>query len=121
MSDFRVLDLPVFADRRGQLVVLDKALPFAIQRVYWVTGADGLTRGGHRHRVTRQALVALTGAVTVLMHDGRRRETIVLDRPSRCLIVEPDDWHTMTFSTGSILLVFASEPYNVHDYIDQDY
>ena len=121
MSDFRVIDLPAFADARGQLVVMQQAIPFEPKRIFWITGADGHTRGGHRHHVTRQALIAVAGSVDILMHDGRRRETIALDRANRCLIVEPDDWHTMSFGPGSILLVFASAPYDVKDYIDEDY
>jgi dTDP-4-dehydrorhamnose 3,5-epimerase-like enzyme len=121
MSDFNVVDLPSFKDDRGNLVVLEKAMPFPVRRVFWISGADGQTRGGHRHHVTRQALVALAGSVSVLMHDGRHRKTIVLDRPNRFLLVEPDDWHTMAFGAGAILLVLASATYDVNDYIDQDY
>lgn len=121
MSEFRIIDLPTFSDPRGRLVVMEQALPFPPRRLFWISDADGQTRGGHRHHVTRQALVALAGSVSVFMHDGRRRDTIVLDRPSRCLIVEPDDWHTMTFSAGAILLVLASTPYDVNDYIDAEY
>lgn len=121
MSTFRVIDLPTFRDSRGELVPLQDALPFEVRRMFWIFGADGHTRGGHRHHVNRQALVAMAGSVSVLMHDGRRRETIVLDHPNRCLIVEPDDWHTMTFGPGAVLLVFASARYDVADYIDEDY
>ena len=55
-----VLDLPTFSDPRGALTVLDQALPFAPVRTYWIFGADGQTRGGHRHKLSRQALVAMT-------------------------------------------------------------
>ena len=121
MSDFCLIDLPKFSDERGELVVMQRALPFEPKRVFWISGADGYTRGGHRHHVNRQGLIALAGSVDVVMHDGLRRDTITLDRPNRCLIVEPEDWHTMTFGRGAILLVFASEPYDVSDYIDEDY
>jgi len=121
MSEFRVLDLPSHADARGVLVAMERALPFEVRRVFWISGADGQVRGGHRHHVNRLALVAVTGRVDIFMNDGRKREVVVLDRPSRCLLVEPDDWHTMTFGPGSSLLVFASEPYDVADYIDEEY
>jgi dTDP-4-dehydrorhamnose 3,5-epimerase-like enzyme len=121
MSEFKVIDLPAFKDDRGSLVVLEKAMPFPVRRVFWISGADGRTRGGHRHHVTRQALVAMAGSVSVLMHDRRHRDTIVLDRPDRVLLVEPDDWHTMSFGPGAILLVLASASYDVNDYIDEDY
>lgn len=121
MSEFKTLDLPAFADSRGRLTVMQKALPFEAKRVFWIDGADGQTRGGHRHHTTRQALVAIVGRVVVFMDDGRHQAEIVLDRPNICLLVEPDDWHTMAFGPGAILLVFASQPYDVKDYIDQRY
>ena len=121
MSDFRIIDLPSFTDARGNLTVMQSVLPFEIRRVFWITGADGHTRGGHRHHQTRQALIAVSGTVLVPMNDGRKRADIVLDGPSRCLIVEPDDWHLMRFQTGSALLVFASHEYDAKDYIDEEY
>lgn len=121
MSSFKTVDLPAFNDARGHLTVMQKALPFDIQRVFWITGADNQTRGGHRHHKSRQALIAIIGTVVVLMNDGKHRENVTLERPNKCLIVEPDDWHTMTFSPGSVLLVFASQLYDVKDYIDEEY
>lgn len=121
MSHFTMLDLPTFADHRGTLTVLEKALPFEVVRSYWIHGADGQTRGGHRHTYTRQALVAVHGMVTMYMNDGVTEETIVLRHPSQCLLVEPKDWHTMTFSEGAVLLVMSSHPYDRTEYIDTPY
>lgn len=121
MSHFTLLDLPTFTDPRGSLTVLEKALPFAAVRTYWIYGADGQTRGGHRHRHTRQALVAVNGTVTVYMNDGVATENVVLDHPGQCLLVEPKDWHTMTFGPGAVLLVMSSHPYDRSEYIDEPY
>jgi mannose-6-phosphate isomerase-like protein (cupin superfamily) len=100
---------------------MQQAIPFEIRRVFWITGADGQTRGGHRHHKTRQALVAMAGRVVVYMDDGKRQRDVVLERCNQCLLVEPDDWHTMTFAPGAMLLVFASQLYDVKDYIDEKY
>lgn len=121
MPNFIQIDLPTFADERGALTVLEGALPFTPVRTYWIYGADGQTRGGHRHRVTRQALIAVHGVVSIYVNDGVAEETIVLDRPGKCLLVEPKDWHTMTFGSGSVLLVMASHPYDRSEYIDAPY
>ncbi len=121
MSYFTIINLPTFFDARGGLTVLDGALPFEIKRTYWIYGADGQARGGHRHKKTRQALVAVTGVVSIYMNDGRRIETVVLNDPGQCLLVEPKDWHTMTFGPSSVLLVLSSEPYDRADYIDDKY
>mgnify|MGYP005805632967 CR=1 FL=1 len=121
MSHFAQLILPTFTDARGSLTVLDAALPFAPVRTYWIYGADGQTRGGHRHLRTRQALIAVCGAVTVYMNDGVMVDTMVLDQPSQCLLVEPKDWHTMTFGPGSVLMVMSSHTYDRSEYVDTPY
>lgn len=121
MSRFAMLDLPTFTDPRGSLTVLQRMLPFDVVRTYWIYGATGQTRGGHRHTYTRQGLVALSGEVSMYMNDGVTEETIVLNRPSQCLLVEPKDWHTMTFGENAVLLVMSSHSYDRSEYIDTPY
>lgn len=121
MAHFTMLNLPTFTDARGSLTVLEGTLPFAVVRSYWIYGADGQTRGGHRHTHTRQALVALSGTVSLYLNDGITSETIDLSHPGQCLLVEPKDWHTMTFGQGSVLLVMSSHPYDRKEYIDTPY
>lgn len=121
MSQFKIIEVPKFADSRGSLFVAEKLLPFEAKRIFWIVGAENALRGGHRHHQTRQALIALRGSVRIFMSDSVHEDTIVLDQPEKCLIVEPEDWHTMEFDPGSILIVFASEFYNRDDYIDEKY
>lgn len=121
MSHFAQLSLPTFTDARGALTVLDGSLPFAPVRTYWIYGADGQVRGGHRHRHTRQALIAVAGIVTIYMNDGVTTENVVLDHAGKCLLVEPKDWHTMTFGSGAVLLVMSSHTYDRSEYIDTPY
>jgi len=121
MSHFNLLHLPTFEDSRGYLTVLEKTLPFEVVRSYWIYRADGQTRGGHRHSHTRQALIAIAGTVEIYMNDGFTEETLILDDPCQCLIVEPKDWHTMKFGKKSILLVMSSSVYDRNEYIDTPY
>ena len=121
MTHFTILNLPTFTDSRGSLSVLEGALPFTAVRTYWIYGAEGQTRGGHRHTHTRQALVAVSGTVSIFMNDGVTSDTVQLSHPSQCLLVEPKDWHTMTFGLGSVLLVMSSHPYDRSEYIDTPY
>ncbi len=121
MAHFTVLNLPTFTDPRGSLTVLEAALPFTVVRTYWIYGADGQARGGHRHRHTRQALIALSGVVTIYMNDGITSEDVTLSHPGQCLLVEPKDWHTMTFGSGAVLLVMSSHTYDRSEYIDTPY
>ena len=116
-----VLNLPTYTDPRGSLTVLENALPFQVVRTYWIFDADGQIRGGHRHTYTRQALVAVSGHISVYMNDGVSEETIMLDHPGKCLLVEPKDWHTMTFSKNAVLVVMSSHTYDRSEYIDAPY
>lgn len=121
MPLFTLLNLPTFTDAKGSLTVLEELLPFQVVRSYWIYRADEQTRGGHRHIHTRQALVAVSGLVSVYMNDGVNEETIALTHPSQCLIVEPKDWHTMTFKQDAVLLVLSSHAYDRSEYIDTPY
>ena len=117
----KFIDLPTFSDPRGSLTVIEKAVPFSIKRVYYIFGAVGL-RGGHRHKKNRQVLVSVAGSCEIFVNNGREKRTFILDSPSKGLMLELEDWHTMDkFSPGCVLLVFASEPYDVGDYIDAPY
>lgn len=121
LSRFSLLSLPTFTDPKGSLTVLEQALPFQVVRSYWIYGADNQTRGGHRHTHTRQALISVNGAVSIYMNDGVTEETIALIHPSQCLLVEPKDWHTMTFGENAVLLVMSSHAYDLTEYIDAPY
>ncbi|MBU3590679.1 FdtA/QdtA family cupin domain-containing protein [Polynucleobacter sp. 78F-HAINBA] len=120
-SHFITLQLPTFTDLRGSLTVLENALPFDVVRMYWIHEADGQIRGGHRHTYTRQALIAMRGRISIYMNDGVSEEVIELSQPNKCLLVEPKDWHTMTFGPDSILMVLSSHTYDRSEYIDLPY
>ncbi|WP_107791158.1 sugar 3,4-ketoisomerase [Campylobacter concisus] len=116
-----IIDPPTFKDERGWLTVMEKLLPFEIKRFYCIYDVTQ-KRGGHRHKKTIQALICVGGSCEIYVNDGLKKETFLLDSPSKCLLLEPEDWHTMdNFSKGSTLLVFASEFYDKDDYIDEEY
>ncbi|TCW60527.1 FdtA/QdtA family cupin domain-containing protein [Treponema sp. J25] len=116
-----LLDLPTFTDPRGSLTVLDNIIPFEIKRVYYIYNASA-KRGGHRHKKNIQCLIALQGSCEIFVNNGREKKVFVLDNPSKGLILETVDWHTMdNFKNNCILLVLASEHYDKNDYIDEEY
>ena len=119
MSSFaKIIKLPKFTDK-GSLTVLEKVLPFDLKRIYWIYDSDGYERGGHRHIKTRQAFVAMSGEVEIYMSNGKEEKTITLNKPNELLIVEPEDWHSLNFSNGGVLVVFASDYYDTNDYIEE--
>lgn len=118
----KILDLQTFTDSRGNLTVIEKVIPFEIKRLFYIYGVDDSVRGGHRHHKTVQAAICLAGRCTIFNHDGVNTREFLLDKPSKCLILEPSDWHNMyKFSKDAILMVLASEFYHPDDYIFEPY
>jgi dTDP-4-dehydrorhamnose 3,5-epimerase-like enzyme len=115
--------LATFTDARGNLTVLEqRSIPFEIKRIFYIYGVDSSTRGGHRHHKTVQAAMCIQGSCHVFTDDGQDEATFVLDSPSKCLVLEPKDWHRMTnFTTDAIFMVLASEFFDPKDYIFEPY
>ncbi|KAB2907887.1 MAG: FdtA/QdtA family cupin domain-containing protein [Ignavibacteriales bacterium] len=118
-----LIDLPTNSDERGSLTVIEKIVPFQIKRVYYIyNNTKNLPRARHRHKKTVQATICIKGSVDVYNNDGTTKLTFRLDSPSKCLILEPQDWHIMhNFSEDAILLVLASTEYDRDDYIHEEY
>lgn len=117
-----LISLKTFTDKRGNLTVIDRVLPFAIERVFYIYGVDDSRRGGHRHYKTKQAAICIQGSCTIYNDNGQVEETFDLSSPDKCLLLEPEDWHIMyEFSADAILMVFASEPFDAADYIYEPY
>ena len=118
----KILNLKTFTDKRGNLTVIEKIIPFNIRRIFYIYGVDNSTRGGHRHKKTIQAAICLKGKCRVYNNDGKKEEYFQLDSPEKCLILEPNDWHTMDqFTEDAILMILASEYFDLEDYIFESY
>jgi hypothetical protein len=118
----KLINLKTFSETRGNLTVIEEQIPFDIERVFYIYEVDESVRGGHRHKTTRQAVVCITGSCMVSNNDGIIREDFLLDHPSKCLLLETDDWHTMHhFSPDAVLLVFANTKFDPSDYIYEEY
>ena len=119
-----LIDLVTYTDKRGNLTVIEKVLPFQIKRVFYIYGVDNSTRGRHRHKSTIQAAISIKGNCRIIIKSNINSpiEEFNLDSPSKCLIIKPEDYHLMDkFSHDCILMVFASEFYDQSDYIYDSY
>ena len=117
-----LIDLKTFTDKRGNLTVIEKSIPFDIKRIFYIYGVDSSVRGGHRHRKTIQAAICLQGSCHIKNNNGKETAEFMLDSPDKCLILEPEDWHTMDrFTSNAILMVLASEYFDANDYIFEPY
>ena len=120
-TPWSLISLPTHSDPRGSITICESGaqIPFAMQRARWVFGAPAnATRGGHAHHRTAQLFVAVAGALTIAVDDGRRTERVRLDTPSRGLLIPPGVWiDTEEFAPDTVLLMLASEPHDPADYI----
>lgn len=118
----KIIDLKTFTDQRGNLTVIEKVIPFDIKRIFYIYGVNNSIRGGHRHKKTVQAAICIKGSCTIFNQNESETEKYALDKPHKCLIINPEDWHTMSdFSSDCILMVLASEFFDINDYIYEPY
>lgn len=118
----QLIDLKTFTDNRGNLTVIERSIPFDIKRIFYIYGVDESVRGGHRHLTTVQAAICLQGSCTIYNNNNIVKEEFELDSPSKCLILNPEDWHKMyNFSPDAILMVLASTHFDAADYIYPEY
>jgi hypothetical protein len=107
----------------GYLAVAEvgKTCPFPILRTYWVYGCpDVMQRGGHAHHTMHQLLVCVSGAIEVILDNGREKKSFLLDNPTVGLHQMPLVWGDLIYQKNAILVVMASTAYFAEDYI-RDY
>ncbi|WP_420151854.1 sugar 3,4-ketoisomerase [Spirosoma sp.] len=118
----KLYELKTFTSGNGNLTVFENIIPGAIQRVFYIYEAGQATRAGHRHHKAWNALICLHGSCRVYNNDGKEEATFHLTNPRQCLVLSPEDWHTMDeFSDDAVLLVVSNELYDKDDYIYEPY
>jgi hypothetical protein len=121
MATFELLKLPKINDIRGNLTFIEnqKHIPFEIKRVFYLYDVPaGETRAGHALMECQQFVIAASGSFDITVDDGIEKFRFTLNRPYIGLYVPALCWRELdNFSSGSICLVLASEPYNEAGYI----
>ena len=116
-----LLDIREHSGERGTLNVIEfgEELPFLVERVYYIHRVpEGCTRGHHAHKKLKQFFLCISGSVTLDLHDGEVGESIELSSRGRGLLVEYPAWRVLrNFKEDTVLMVFASDVYDVNDYI----
>ena len=120
----RIIELPKFLDERGNLSFAENfaQIPFEIKRTYWLYDVPGgVERGGHAEMRNEELIIALSGAFEIVVDDGCRQKSFVLNRSYYGLYIPNGLWREIReFSTNAVALEFGSIPYDVNDYI-RDY
>lgn len=116
------IDIFTVGDARGRLSVIEggTGVPFAIERVYYLTGVQpDRPRGFHAHHATRQFATCLSGGCRLVLEaPGEERREVMLDTPEAGVLIDPMVWHEMhDFRPGTVVLVLADRRYDEADYI----
>ena len=121
MLDFKLLNFPKILDKIGNLSFLENKsqVPFDIKRVYWIYDVPGgEKRGGHVYKRNQELIIALSGSFDIILHNGKIKNTVSLNRSYTGLYVPNGVWRQMdNFSTNSLALILASTLYDKDDYI----
>ena len=121
VDDVKIIILPKFLDASGNLSFAEQKsqIPFEIKRTYWIYDVPGgEERGGHAYKENKEFIVALSGSFEVVVDDGQRKRSFLLNRSYYGLYVPSGLWREMVnFSTNSLALEFGSEHYSEKDYL----
>ena len=124
IDECKIIELPKFLDERGNLSFAENfaQIPFEIKRTYWLYDVPGgVERGGHAEMRNEELIIALSGAFEIVVDDGCRQKSFVLNRSYFGLYIPKGLWREIReFSTNAVALEFGSIPYDVNDYI-RDY
>ena len=112
------MDIPTFTDERGAISVMDKELPFDVKRVFWLYHIkEGKDRGAHALLDSSEIMIAVHGSFVVDLDDTETKTSIVLDNPSKGLMIRPGIWfRTHSYKEDGVSLILASEEYTRDKY-----
>lgn len=118
VRDCILIDIPTFIDDRGSISVMDKELPFEVKRVFWLHHInDGKDRGAHALLNGFEIMIAIHGSFVVNLDDTVTKTSILLDDPSKGLIIKPGIWfRTHSYKLDGVSLILASEEYSRDKY-----
>lgn len=97
-------------------------VPFDVKRIYYISKVpEGVRRGFHAHKKLKQLLFCPFGKIQLILENKDAREEITLSDPSIGIQIDKPTWREMLWmEKNSVLVVAASDYYNVEDYI-RDY
>lgn len=115
----KLVNCSMHTDERGCLIPFSfDQMPFKPCRSFVVADVPaGVIRGGHAHKSGKQMLVCLQGRIGILMRHQSEEVSFVIEPGPFGLVFGPSVWCQQKYlNEGSVLLVFASEPYDPESY-----
>lgn len=120
IDNCRIIELGKHHGATGNITVVEngKNIDFDIKRIFYIYDIPaGATRGVHAHKTLHELIIAVTGSFEVRVFDGEREKTVLLNHPSKALLLPNGIWEELrNFSSGATALVIASKGYRGDDY-----
>lgn len=123
IDNFKMIEINRIVDGKDGIISVAEAMrdiPFDIKRTYYIYNlkSNQSIRGKHAHKQLEQVLFCINGSFELLVDDGKRRKSLILDTPNKGVYLGKMLWHEMKgFENNCILLVLASDYYKETDYI----
>ena len=120
-TPFQAIPLSRHVSETGVLtaVQFDEDVPFQPKRLFFINNVPtGVVRGKHAHRKCIQYLICTIGTCEVLIDTVTSKTLVKLSSTSDGLLIPPRTWLEISnFSPETVLLVLASDNYDLNDYI----
>ena len=112
--------IPTVTDSRGSLSVveLQEAVPFQVQRVFFLHGVpQGAVRGNHA-TYSPEFLICAAGSCRIRLNDGQRETEELFSAADQGILLAPLTWRSFSdFSEDCLLICFSDRPYADGDII----
>ena len=112
--------IPTVTDPRGSLSVVElkDAVPFQVQRVFYLHGVpQGAVRGDHA-TYSPEFLICAAGSCRIRLNDGQRETEELFSAAGQGILLPPLTWRSFSdFSEDCLLLCFSDRPYEDADII----
>jgi len=119
-----LIPIKKITDTRGLLTAgeFPNEIPFIPKRYFVISSVPSeAIRGEHAHKNCEQFLVCLAGSCEITVDNGKQKLNLQLSTSDIGLYIPPLIWASQyKYSLNAILLVFASDVYDSHDYV-RDY
>ena len=117
--------LPHHDDERGKMCVAeyDSVLPFIVKRIFYDydNKLTDSVRGIHANRTSRFVFICVNGSCSITADDGNKKETFLLDDPTKALYMDKMVWKEIfNYTVDCVLVVLSDSLYDKNEYI-RDY
>ena len=113
---FKKIRLKNFNDSRGSLFFFQKN-NFNINRVFFINGKKGTSRGNHAHKKTRQILININATAKVTIY-GKKCKKINLINSGDLIDLPKLTWARIDFIKEGFIAVICDKKYLKSDYIN---